>query len=330
MSALYHRLKDFAPEVMAFARYLGVPQEAIKAFLEAREGDPRSRALVASPPRIPVARGVNLKGIARATGRPAKRKAPSAPAVFPKSARTPDLPPTVSLRRWVTRIKDQGFRGTCVAHAACAFLETALVRKGPHTKRLDLSEQYLYWACKQLDHAPHDEGTLIEYAVQALREGLVRKQISPGVCPEKDWPYVRVSMPGNESQGPPPPRALKASRFPVRRARELKPDSIRALKTELAKGRCVGLSVYTYHFWTDGYVWREGIISLPFDIKPDGAHAVCLVGYRDKDDTHGDGYFIFKNSWGTNWGAGRPDPGYGSLPYRYVLTEAIEAWSIET
>ncbi len=329
VSALYHRLKNFEPEVKAFARYLEVPQSAIEAFLEAREKDPRARALVASPPRIPVARGVNLRGIARATGKRAKAKAPPRPPAFPASARTPDLPAKVELRRCVTRVKDQGFRGTCVAHAACAFLEAALVCRAFQKKEtLDLSEQYLYWACKQLDGAPDDEGSLIEYAVQALREG-VEGQTKPGVCRERDWKYVKVPIPGNESQGPPPPRALKASLFPATKAHQLKADSIKALKNELAKGRCVGLSVYTYHFWTDGYAWREGVISLPFGIKPDGAHAVCLLGYQDRDDTHGDGYFLFKNSWGENWGAGRRDPGYGSLPYRYVLTEAIEAWSIE-
>lgn len=105
--------------------------------------------------------------------------------------------------------------------------------------------------------------------------------------------------------------------------------SIKALKKALAEGRCVGLSVYTYHFWTDDFAWREGTISLPLAIEPDGAHAICLVGYRDTEEDHGDGYFIFKNSWDKTWGYGRPDPGYGSLPYRYVLRDAIEAYTVD-
>lgn len=331
VSALYHRLKNYEPEVRAFAHYLDVPQSAIRKFLEARESDSRSRALVASPPRIPVARGVNMKGVARATRAPVKTRAPEAPPTFPATARTPDLPAKVDLKRSVTAVKDQAFRGTCVAHAACAVLESALIRKRTGTKRLNLSEQYLYWACKRIDDAPREEGTLIEYAMQVLRRGVTTKriQVGPGVCLEKAWRYVSVADPDNESQGPPPPRALEPPRYSIVKAHELKAGSIKSLKSELADGRCVGLSVYTYHFWTDGYVWREGVISLPFGIKPDGAHAICLVGYQDKDDTHGDGYFIFKNSWGPKWGAGRRDPGYGSLPYRYVLTEAIEAWSVE-
>ena len=105
-------------------------------------------------------------------------------------------------------------------------------------------------------------------------------------------------------------------------------NSINEIKERLAARHCVGLSVYTYHSWVDGFAFREGIISLPIRIKPDGAHAICLVGYEDRDDTHSDGYFLFKNSWGRAW-ALRGHAGYGMLPYRYVLTEAIEAWSVE-
>jgi C1A family cysteine protease len=272
-----------------------------------------------------------MRALARAVGAPAKSRAPEAPLPFPGTARTPNLPSKVDLRKFVTKVKDQAFRGTCVAHAACAALEAAMIRSGTETKRLDLSEQYLYWACKQVDGAPREEGTLLEYALQVLRSGVPSGRVTapPGVCLERAWKYVSVSDPKNEGQGPPPPRALKPPLHAIAKAHELKANSIKGLKGELADGRCVGLSAYTYPFWTDGYVWREGILSLPFGIKPDGAHAICLVGYEDRDDTHADGYFIFKNSWGTKWGAGRRDPGYGSLPYRYVLSEAIEAWSLE-
>jgi hypothetical protein len=39
---------------------------------------------------------------------------------------------------------------------------------------------------------------------------------------------------------------------------------------------------------------------------------------------------VFKNSWGPLWGGNRkPDRGFGVLPYRYVLKEAIEAWIVD-
>jgi len=332
VSALYHRVKNYPPEVDAFSRYLKVPRDAIKQFLEAIDADQSNRALVAAFPRYPVTRGVNLARISRAIGVPVKKHALATPPPFPDSAKTPKLPSRVMLTKKLTKVKDQGpFRGTCVAHTAAALLEFELIYNGLATRKLDLSEQYLYWACKQIDGAQNDEGTFIEYAMKVLLDG-VKEEYPGGVCKEQDWPYNTVSITGNQSQGPPPAKATKVMKgqkgriYTISGATDLKATSIKDLKGALADNHCVGLSVYTYHFWTDHYTWREGIISLPFRIKPDGAHAICLVGYKDNDSTHSDGYFIFKNSWGRNWGAGRPDPGFGSLPYRYVLTEGIEAW----
>jgi len=210
-------------------------------------------------------------------------------------------------------------------------MEQALIKAGQFNKRLDLSEQYLYWACKQIDGAPESEGSFIEYAMQALRRGIPAMSLVPGVCKERDWWYDSAPRQNNPTHGPPPQKALVAQKFAPSKAKSLECTSIKALKEALASGACVGSSVYTYHFWTDGYAWREGVISLPFEIPPDGAHAVCLVGYEDRDNTHADGYFLFKNSWGTNWGVGQPRRwrGFGRLPYRYVLEEAIEAWRVE-
>ncbi|MDX6498040.1 MAG: hypothetical protein QOG23_1300 [Blastocatellia bacterium] len=333
VSAFYHRVKNYQPEVEAFSRYLRVPKEAIRQFLQAIDTDQNNRALVAAVPRYPVTRGVNLARISRAIGVPVKKYASATPPPFPDSAKTPNLPSKVMLTKKITKVRDQGpFRGTCVAHTAAALLEFELIYNGLATKRLDLSEQYLYWACKQVDGASNDDGTFIEYAMKVLLEGVKAEGYAGGVCKEQDWPYNTVSIAGNQSQGPLPAKTsrvmkgLKGKIFGISGSTELKSNSIKDLKNALADNHCVGLSVYTYHFWTDNYTWREGVISLPFRIKPDGAHAICLVGYKDNDATHSDGYFIFKNSWGTNWGAGRPDQGFGSLPYRYVLKESIEAW----
>lgn len=54
-----------------------------------------------------------------------------------------------------------------------------------------------------------------------------------------------------------------------------------------------------------------------WDVVEDG-HAVALVGYRRDSQFSGNGYFIFRNSWGENWG----DHGYGYMPFEYVLRYA--------
>jgi C1A family cysteine protease len=334
ISALYHRIRNnYAEEIRVFSKYLKVPDHRIEDFLHKLESDASSEALVRASPRFPVKRGVNLQLLSRARGVPVTKKAPGSPPKFPDREATPGLPSTVDLLVHSTPVKNQGMRGTCVAHTAVACLEAEYIKGRNARPTLDLSEQYLYWACKNIDGAANQEGTFLEYAVEVLLRGVPDEQLTGGVCTERHWPYKKEPVQNNESQGPPPAPARKAlakNPAPYRALKysRVKHRSIRALKEALAQGHCVGLSVYTYHFWTDDFAWREGVISMPLGIEPDGAHAICLVGYQDDDADHRDGYFIFKNSWDTTWGYGRPKPGYGSLPYRYVLKEAIEAYTV--
>lgn len=335
ISALYHRIRNHMPtELDVFSKYLKVPQERIQGFIHGLESAASNQALVRASPRFPVKRGVNLR-LLRKLRVAVAPKPSSAPPKFPAGAVTPNLPSSVDLVAHATPVKNQGMRGTCVAHAAVACLEAEYIRAGNASAHLNLSEQYLYWGCKNIDGAPQEEGTFLEYAVEVLLNGVPSEKLVAGVCTEMHWPYKKEPKPNDEGQGPPSPAARMAlaknpAKYRALKVGRVKHNSIQALKEALSRGHCIGLSVYTYHFWTDDFAWREGVISLPLGIEPDGAHAVCLVGYRDDDANHRDGYFIFKNSWDTTWGYGRPDPGYGSLPYRYVLREAIEAYTVET
>jgi C1A family cysteine protease len=335
VSAFYHRLNNYDKEVEVFSKYLRVPENRIRSFLEKLQSDSATRALVQASPRIPVKRGIDLKLLSKARGRPATqlgKPAPLNPPKFPENAVTTSLPSTVSLAQYITKIRNQGLRGTCVAHSAVACLEAEFIRLGGLERNLDLSEQYLYWACKQVDGAKNAEGTLLQYAADVLFAGVPDQSLPGGVCKEASWKYNRFPSEGNEAQGPLPrstKRAIGLKKYHTLSRQRLKHRSIAALKEALHKGHCVGLSVFTYHFWEDDFTWRSGVISLPLGIEPNGAHAICLIGYDDDDATHQDGYFTFKNHWGEEWGHSRPDKGFGSLPYRYILREAIEAYAFE-
>ena len=115
-SALYHRIRNDRSEVGVFSRYLKVPEQSIKEFLSALASKPENASLVRASPRLPVRRGVNLSGLAKVRGVPVKTKAPTTPPKFPAAARTPNLPSKVDLTPYVTPVKNQGLRGTCVAH----------------------------------------------------------------------------------------------------------------------------------------------------------------------------------------------------------------------
>lgn len=327
--AFYHRLKNSSDEIPAFAKYLSVAEQHIRKFIKAVERDIDNLPLVTATPKFPVAHGVSLAQAKSALHISFRKKAPPEPPRFPMRERTPHLPSSVDHTKKVTKVRDQLPRGTCVAHAVAAMLEYELIAGGSFNRSLDLSEQYLYWGCKQIDGRPKSMGTLIEYGVEVLKGGIAAQKIPGGICREKFWPYETRTIIGNESHNPPPQRALTAQKYKIANYKRVNPKSISKLKTALAEGHCVGLSVFTYHFWNTGSSRSDGTITLPIGgNERDAAHAICLVGYKDNDDTHTDGYFVFKNSWGTRWGVERRDQGFGHLPYRYVIREGIEAWTI--
>jgi hypothetical protein len=66
-------------------------------------------------------------------------------------------PSQFDLLKYQTPVKNQGKRGTCVAFASAAQVETLVKIKSGNT--VDLSEQYIYWASKVASKvAPNQEG----------------------------------------------------------------------------------------------------------------------------------------------------------------------------
>ena len=91
---------------------------------------------------------------------------------------------------------------------------------------------------------------------------------------------------------------------------EMKPtlDFIRNL---ISRGIPVGVGTLTYLETKKRTIWGWSQIDPPMMVS--GAHAIQLVGYTNN------GYFKFKNSWGTTWG----NSGYGFVSVDYL----INSWS---
>jgi len=214
-------------------------------------------------------------------------------------------------------IRNQGERGTCVAHAVCAIYEYTSGQ--PDTGR-DLSEQFLYWLCKVNDGAPNAEGTWIRVAAPL--------SIQYGICPENVWPY-NPGKTAQESQGPPPPNAVKdASARRVTAASAHDPMWVAAICSELDAGRPVAISVPMFPNRILAQNTGDFPMPLPGTV-PKGGHAMCVVGYGFDDGFLGGGYLILRNSWGTEWGTNSPfGPGHGTLPFGYVQQFAWEAWTV--
>ncbi len=226
------------------------------------------------------------------------------------------LPPKVDLTSKMSPIRNQGQRGTCVSFACTAVREYLTVTNG---EQRDLSEQYLYWSCKQHDLLP-GPGTFIGVAMERL--------LVEGQCTEDIWPYNGVPVAGNEGQNPPPPdAAAKASAYRISSTQRVPARSVDSLRQALANGSPVAFAVPVYTYWFTEPLRTTGDIRLPLPTDHlEGGHAMCIVGYEDDPEIPGGGYFMIRNSWGTYWASKSSiSAGYARLPYAYMQQYASAA-----
>ncbi|MBC7264448.1 MAG: C1 family peptidase [Chloroflexi bacterium] len=218
-------------------------------------------------------------------------------------------------------VRDQGRRGTCVAYAVVAMREYAYKLK--NGEEVALSEQFLYWLCKENDNRPRSHGTFAMIAVPIA--------VRFGICLATTWPYNPEPMEDNEGQGPPPEGAMEeASRYKVRQGLVLDPRSVEDIQERLENGYPVAVSIPAYRSWLlNPVVRRTGNIQMPVPgTRASGGHAVLIVGFGADPEFAGGGYFIVRNSWGTRWGVESPfGVGYGTLPYNYIRYYGWEAFS---
>jgi hypothetical protein len=225
-------------------------------------------------------------------------------------------------------VRDQGLRGTCVAFATTACHEH-LLNCTP-----DLSEQFLYWAIKVSvgDPWPSQDGTLIDYARQALA--------SDGQCLEHFWPYFPSPIPGNVSQmsASEPSAAAKAdaaTRLHSGAFYQTSGGAAAVLSALQSRQRPVAISVPVFKdpMMPQSDNWNTALGQLygrvfdpPQTSVADGGHAVCITGFQSDPSEPLGGWFIVRNSWGSqSWGSQLPDPsyvgpepGYGQISATYV------------
>lgn len=212
-------------------------------------------------------------------------------------------------------VKNQGVLGSCVGFAVSAMkewqeqqehlLEVSEGKKDNRkNKEYDLSEQWLYYKCKEIDVWPNEEGTSIRYAMKILK--------NVGVPCEKAWPYDDVNV------GEPKRWATLVSRWALggEYVRLETPESIIVALAENGPVP-VGVGCYQEIF----YAKSDGLIPYPKDPQTCyGGHAICLMGWNPTTRM-----FKFKNSWGTGWG----QEGYGYLPYEYIKDFCWDAWMMK-
>lgn len=240
-------------------------------------------------------------------------------------------PASVRLTDRMQPIRNQGERGTCSAFASVAICEFA------HGGKVSLSPQFLYWACKERDGNPHSDGTSLATVQESLDEA--------GVCEDRLWEYRSTPRYGDDGlldagQGPAPKGAEGNACGYRRQCQALSPNAAAKYRRVLASGRPVVVGLMTFKSWTRNPVTEvTGRVFMPHMAETEngleiceeggGGHAMCLVGYVDEETAPGGGYFIARNSWGTDWASECAEgAGHALIPYRYVEWFTVSAFTV--
>lgn len=302
----------------ALAALLGISRTALDPLVNAAQRlVPLTRA-VTSPLEIETAQLDYPLGAILEESPESARRAASLPRYEPADRAI--LPQSMSLLDRLPPLRGQGHRGTCVAFAALAIRECLEIGAGaPHD--LDLSEQYLYWWCKQRDGLEGRSGTYLSLGMRGLA--------ATGAPLESLWPY-HAEPTGREDQGPPPVAAANGDpAFRTLETQEFNRIDLTGMKTCLAESRPIAFSLPVYDSWfKSSAMKRWGKITLPLagEAVREG-HALTIVGYQDDAEAPGGGYFLVRNSWQPWAWEGTWATGYGYIPYAYIVRYANAVFS---
>jgi hypothetical protein len=199
---------------------------------------------------------------------------------FPREIPIPAFLPAVLDWRnhngnWVTSIKDQGDCGSCWAFATVAVLESMVKISKNMSENIDLSEQMLV-SCS-------GAGNCVDGGYEYLAAEYIK---DTGIPNESCFPYTASDASCNPCSG-------WQSRVVKIKSWAWVSNSTSAIETALQSG-----PVTTYMtVYSDFYHYSSGIYKVTAGATEEGGHLVAIIGYN-----HTNGYWICKNSWGTDWG----------------------------
>jgi C1A family cysteine protease len=228
---------------------------------------------------------------------------------------------STDLRDQCPEVYDQGRIGSCTANAIAGALEFDMMKQG--LTAYTPSRLFIYYNERAI------EGTVGSDAGAQIRDG-IKSVASQGDCPESEWPYD--DTPADHTTGI-FPRGAKAATQPPQSsyddAIKHKALNYQSIDQNLADMKGCLSSGYPFVFGFTVYgsfesddVAHTGNVPMPgADEQVVGGHAVLAVGYDD-----GEGRFICRNSWGSEWG----DAGYFYMPYAYLLDDNLsdDFWTI--
>lgn len=175
------------------------------------------------------------------------------------------IPNVVDWESTMTPVKNQGSLGSCVAFAVCAVKEWQ--EKKQHktntdkSKEYDLSEQWLYYKCKEIDIWPNFQGTSFRFAMKVLSKD--------GIPVEQGWSY------DPSFKGKPEQWAVNVANW-YKCGSYWRISNLEEFKIILEGGpQAIGIMCFDEIFAPD----KNGVVALPKNRKNvRGGHAICLSG----------------------------------------------------
>ena len=226
-------------------------------------------------------------------------------------------------------VKSQGRRPSCAIFAIVSALEYQNAELVGHAEKL--SEEYLTWAVRrvvQRSSAPaggdadpndspedRDEGFSLAEVVAAVR--------AYGIPLQSSMPNTFGSKMAAIAE--PPKDVVAEARNHQRVFIEPLPgrDSATQLNN-IVHALNAGIPVPIGLSWPNYRTLRGGFLDGQKPLAGVG-HAVTLVGYKSASGRIEDAVFIFKNSYGPDWGQG----GYGTATYKYLSNNLHDAILLE-
>lgn len=205
-------------------------------------------------------------------------------------------------------ITDQGYLGSCTAHAWARLVGFAQRKQG--MKEFSPSTLQLYYNERMLEGTvPYDSGAMVRTGAKVLAKY--------GVAPEEMWPYDI-----NKFRSAPPAiattEATKHTAVQYQRLISTLPEQI---KTALSFGNPVVFGMTVYESFESSNATHTGMIPMPSNTeKVLGGHSMVIMGFTPS-------HWIVANSWGTGWG----DKGYCYIPITYLtnLNLSDDFWVLQ-
>ena len=218
-----------------------------------------------------------------------------------------NVPSKVSLCDRYNGVQDQGNVGSCVGFGVEGALRSTLDFMFP------LSPAFAYQVAKLMD-GNQREGTSLTSCIRGIERY--------GLCSESTYPYQSDKI----YKDIPAKVFREAKNIRLIRYQDQKTTDYNLLEWMIGclsgvlfdKPLAVAIGVLVYK---SSWITDSGKLLEPYPgEKPSSGHSVTAVGYVFDSSFPGGGYFIFRNSWGTNWARKETycPAGYGIMSFQYA------------